>query len=46
MMLLGTRNEAKGIKEIWHTPAFDVDEDAMPLAVQMLSTAALDLLRD
>ncbi len=46
MMLLGTRNEAKGIKEIWHTPAFDVDEDALPAAVQMLSAAALDLLRD
>jgi metal-dependent amidase/aminoacylase/carboxypeptidase family protein len=44
-MLLGTANPAKGITEIWHRPGFDVDEDALPLGAEILSLAAIDLLR-
>lgn len=44
LMLLGTANATKGITETWHRPAFDVDEDALPIGVHVLSQAALDLL--
>jgi amidohydrolase len=30
---LGTKNEAKGITSYVHTPTFDIDEEALPLAV-------------
>jgi amidohydrolase len=42
--LLGTRNEAKGISSINHTPDFDVDEDALPLGVRAMATLAWDFL--
>jgi len=45
LMLLGTANPAKGITEIWHRPGFDVDEDALPLGVEIMTRAVLDLLR-
>ncbi len=45
LMLLGTANPEKGITEIWHRPGFDIDEDALPMGVQIMSLAALDLLR-
>ena len=45
LMLLGTANPDKGITEIWHRPGFDIDEDALPVGVQLLSQAALDLLQ-
>lgn len=45
LLLLGTANPDKGIGEIWHRPGFDIDEDALPLGVHILSLAALDLLR-
>jgi len=45
LLLLGTANPDKGITEIWHRPAFDIDEDALPVGVQIMSLAALDLLR-
>ena len=44
LMLLGTANPGKGITEIWHRPGFDIDEDALPVGVQIMSLAALDLL--
>jgi amidohydrolase len=44
LMLLGTGNAERGITESWHRPGFDVDEDALPLGVHVLSLAALDLL--
>jgi metal-dependent amidase/aminoacylase/carboxypeptidase family protein len=43
--LLGTANPTKGITEIWHRPGFDIDEDALAVGVEVLATAALDLLR-
>ena len=45
LMLLGTANPEKGITEIWHRPGFDVDEDALPIGVEILALAALDLLQ-
>jgi metal-dependent amidase/aminoacylase/carboxypeptidase family protein len=45
LMLLGTENPDKGITEIWHRPGFDIDEDALPVGVQIMSLAALDLLQ-
>jgi amidohydrolase len=42
--LLGTRNEAKGIGSVNHTPTFDVDEDALPLGVRAMATLAWDFL--
>jgi metal-dependent amidase/aminoacylase/carboxypeptidase family protein len=44
-MLLGTANPAKGITEIWHRPGFDIDEDALPVGVEIMALAALDLLQ-
>ena len=44
-MLLGTANPGKGISEIWHRSGFDVDEDALPVGVHIMSLAALDLLQ-
>ena len=45
LMLLGTANPAAGITESWHRPAFDIDEDALPIGAEILALAALDLLR-
>jgi amidohydrolase len=42
--LLGTRNDAKGIDSVNHTPTFDVDEDALPLGVRAMATLAWDFL--
>jgi amidohydrolase len=41
---LGTRNDAKGIASVNHTPTFDVDEDALPLGVRALVTLAWEFL--
>jgi len=45
LMLLGTGNPPKGITEVWHRPGFDIDEDALPVAVHIMAMAALDVLR-
>lgn len=45
LMLLGTGNLDRGITESWHRPGFDIDEDALPLGVHIMSLAALELLR-
>jgi len=42
--LLGTRNDAKGIASVNHTPRFDVDEDALPLGVRAMVTLAWQFL--
>ena len=44
LILIGAANQDKGITEIWHRPGFDIDEDALPMGVQIMSLAALDLL--
>ena len=35
----------KGITEIWHRSGFDIDEDALPVGVEIMSLAALHLLQ-
>jgi amidohydrolase len=45
LLLLGTANPEKGITEIWHRPGFDIDEDTLAIGVEILSLAALDILR-
>jgi amidohydrolase len=44
MLILGTRNLAKGIESVNHTATFDLDEAALPLGVRTLVTLALDFL--
>src|SRR5262249_3740468 len=46
LMLLGTANPEKGITELWHRPGFDIDEDAIPVGVEIMALAALDLLQE
>ncbi len=43
--IVGAKNEAKGAKYPHHHPRFNVDEDAMPIGVEVLTRAALDFLR-
>jgi amidohydrolase len=44
LLILGTRNRAKGIESVNHTPDFDIDEAALPLGVRTLVTLALGTL--
>jgi amidohydrolase len=44
LLILGTRNRAKGIESVNHTADFDIDEAALPLGVRSLVTLALDFL--
>ncbi|TME03772.1 MAG: amidohydrolase [Chloroflexi bacterium] len=43
--IVGAKNEAKGAKYPHHHPRFNVDEDAMPIGVEVLTRAALDFLK-
>lgn len=43
---LGVRNEARGIVHGVHHPGFDIDEDALPLGVGMMSWLALQELKN
>jgi amidohydrolase len=41
---VGVRNEARGITAMTHTPEFDLDEAALPVAAHALARIVLDLL--
>ena len=43
-LLLGTRNDAKGIASLNHSDTFDIDEATLPLGVRALATLAWDYL--
>jgi amidohydrolase len=43
--LLGVGNQQKNIVHHGHNPMFDIDEDAMPIGVALLSTLALNYLK-
>ncbi len=43
-VLVGSGNPAKGTDHPHHSPRFDLDEDALPLAVELLSRMALGLI--
>jgi amidohydrolase len=45
LLLLGKANPTKGITEIWHRPGFDIDEDALPIGLEIVALTALDLMR-
>jgi amidohydrolase len=45
-LLLGARNEERGIVHDHHNPRFDVDEQAFPIGVRLISRAAVALLED
>ncbi len=43
--IVGAQNAAKGAKYPHHHPRFNIDEDALPIAVEVLTRAALDYLK-
>jgi amidohydrolase len=43
--LVGANNPSKGASYPHHHPHFNVDEDAMPIGVEVLTRTALDFLR-
>src|SRR5207244_11651779 len=43
--IVGARNEEKGAKYPHHHPHFNVDEDAMPIGVEVLTRATLEFLK-
>jgi amidohydrolase len=43
--IVGANNPAKGADYPHHHPRFNIDEDALPVAVEVLSRAALDFLK-
>ncbi len=45
-VFVGAGNSAKGITEPHHSPRFQIDEDALPLAVTLLTASAIDMLND
>ncbi|MGE0059464.1 MAG: M20 family metallopeptidase [Dehalococcoidia bacterium] len=45
MLLIGTRNEAKGLTAMWHTPEYDTDEEVLSLSAAVLAASVLRLLK-
>ena len=43
--IVGAHNEQKGATYPHHHPRFNIDEDAMPIAVEVLARAAIDFLK-
>jgi amidohydrolase len=43
--IVGAQNPAKGAKYPHHHPRFNVDEDAMPIAAEVLARTALEYLK-
>jgi amidohydrolase len=43
--IVGARNEQKGASYPHHHPRFNFDEDAMPIAVEVLARAAMNFLK-
>jgi amidohydrolase len=43
--IVGAKNEEKGAAYPHHHPRFNIDEDAMPIGVEVLARAALDFLK-
>ncbi len=42
--IVGAQNEAKGAKYPHHHPRFEIDEDSLPISVEILTRATLDFL--
>ncbi len=45
LFILGSANPDKGITGRTHSPEYDIDEDMLPAGVEIMSLAALELLR-
>lgn len=45
-IFVGSRNDARGLTYGHHHPRFDFDEDALPLAVALMSAAVADYVMD
>jgi amidohydrolase len=45
MVLFGTRNSAKGIEAMWHTPEYDADESVLALGAATMAASVLRLLQ-
>jgi amidohydrolase len=43
--IVGVQNAEKGANYPHHHPRFNVDEDAMPIGVEVLTRAALEFLK-
>lgn len=43
--VVGANNPQKGVKYPHHHPRFNIDEDSLPVAVEVLSRAAIDFLK-
>lgn len=43
--IVGAKNDEKGARYSHHHPRFNIDEDAMPVGVEVLTRAALDFLK-
>ncbi len=43
--IVGAKNEAKGANFPHHHPRFNIDEDALPIGVEVLTRAAMDFLK-
>ncbi len=43
--IVGTNNEEKGANYPHHHPRFNIDEDALPIGVEVLTRAAMEFLR-
>ena len=43
--IVGAKNEEKGAKYPHHHPRFNIDEDALPIGVEVLTRAAMDFLK-
>ena len=44
--IVGTKNEEKGANYPHHHPRFNIDEDALPIGVEVLSRAAMHFLKE
>jgi amidohydrolase len=43
--IVGAKNEEKGVKYPHHHPMFNIDEDALPVGVEVLTRAAMEFLK-
>ena len=43
--IVGTNNKQKGVTHPHHHPRFNIDEDSLPIAVEVLTRAAMDFLK-
>ncbi len=43
--IVGVRNEEKGVKYPHHHPRFNIDEDALPIGVEVMTRAAMEFLK-